>query len=307
MEIRLKKAVRDYLMMTLGCFVFAFTWEGVVIPNEMSSGGLMGLCTVIQYATGDLISASLLYPALNVILLLFAFFSMGAGFGVRTIFCIGMTSLLMIFVEKIAWMHAVAGNFLALPDPILVPVIGGLLEGLSLGIIFRYGGSTGGTDILALFFSKHWPITTGTFYIISDAIIITSILFLPEKMFGDMVYGYIMMIISAVTVDKINLGAREAVQLLVFSDHYADIANHITTKLDRGVTILKAQGWYTKKEKDVMLVLISKKQLYVVIKLIKSVDPRAFLSVTRTSGVYGEGFEEMKTGLDNKKKKNEEK
>lgn len=273
-----------------------------MIPNEMSSGGLMGLCTVIQYATNGFLSASVLYLVSNVVLLLFAFAMMGSSFGFKTIYCIVMSTLMMRMVSGIGCLHAVEGSFLYMPERILVPIIAGLLEGVALGTIFRQDGSTGGMDIVALFVNRYWPISTGRFFLIADTIIITSIVFLPGMTFGHMMYGYIMMVCSTFMLDFITLGAQQSVQLLVFSEKYDLIADHIINELDRGVTVLKAQGWYTKLEKDVLLIVLRKKQLSGVTRLIKKVDPKAFVSVSQASSVYGEGFEEIKTGLkDNKK------
>lgn len=302
MKEKTLKIILEFLVMTAGCLVFAIAWEGFVIPNNMSSGGLMGLCTVIQYATNNLLPASALYIAFNVVLLIFAFFAMGLSFGVRTIYCIVLTSILMPVVAGMPSLHSVAGNFLALPDPVLVPVVAGLLEGLGLGLVFKHDGSTGGMDIVAIFVNRHWPISTGRFFLFADFIIITSILFLPGRAFGDMVYGYIMMVVSALVLDMVTLGSKSSIQLLVFSQHYETIADRIINELDRGVTVLKAQGWYTKQDKNVLLILVRKKQLLEVTKLIKSTDPKAFVSVSAASSVYGEGFEEIKVGLTKTKK-----
>lgn len=304
MKNKTLKAIGEYLILILGSLLFAIAWEGFVIPNNMSSGGMMGLFTVIQYATKGAVDASLLYMVVNVALLVVAFAILGLKFGIRTVFCIILTSVFMPMVAQIPWLHSVPGNFLALPDPILVPVIGGLLEGVALGLVFRYNGSTGGSDILAMFINKYWPVSLGKFFIITDSIIITSILLLPDKQFGDMVYGYIMMLISALVLDWVSTGAKSTVQLLVFSSQYEKIADHITRDLDRGVTVLKAMGWYTKSDKNVLLILVRKKELFDLTKSIKEVDPKAFMSVSNASGVYGEGFEEIKVGF-KKKKSNE--
>ena len=301
MKRKVLKTIGEYLIMTFGCVIFALAWEGFVIPNNMSSGGLMGLCTVIQYATGGAVQASFLYIAFNVLLLILAFAFMGLHFGVRTIYCIAITSILMPVIAGVPALHSVPGNFLALPDSVLVPVVAGLLEGLGLGMVFKRNGSTGGMDIVALFVNKYWPISPGKFFIFADAIIITSILLLPDKAFGDMVYGYIMMVVSAVILDWVSLGSKSSVQLLVFSEKFEQIADHITKDLDRGVTVLKAQGWYTKKDKNVLLILVRKKQVYDLTKHIKSVDPKAFVSISPASDVFGEGFDQIKVGMEKKK------
>lgn len=302
MKNKALNTIYEYMVMVLGCLLFAIAWESFVIPNNMSSGGLMGICTVVQYATSGALNASVLYLIANIFLLLLSFAFMGVTFGIRTIFCIILTSLFMPLVDKLSFLRSVPGNFLALPDPILVPVMAGLVEGLSLGLVFRHNGSTGGSDIIALFLNRYWPISPGRFYIIFDSVIITSILLLPGKSFGDMVYGYIMMAVSALVLDWVTLGAKSSVQLLVFSKEYEKIADHITHDLDRGVTVLKSIGWYTKEEKNVLLILVRKKQLFDITKHIKAVDQNAFLSVSDASGVFGEGFEEIKVGYKKKKK-----
>lgn len=305
MMSRLKKTVWEYLVMSVAAFLFAFAWEGLMIPNQMSSGGLMGLCTIVQYATSGVMSASTLYVVLNVVLLIFAFLVMGVGFGFKTIYCIALSSLLMHLLSGVEALHAIPGSFLYIKDPVLVPLLAGLFEGVGLGLIFRYEGSTGGMDIVALFVSKYWPVSTGTFFLMADSVIITSILFLPDRILGDLVYGYLMMLVSSLVLDYITLGARSSVQVMVFSDRFEEIADRII-EMDRGVTVVKAQGWYTKKDKNVLLIMLRKKELFHVTRVIKELDPSAFVSVAPASSVYGEGFEEMKVGISKKKQKNVE-
>lgn len=292
----------DYLMLIVGCFLFAIAWEGFMIPNGMSSGGLIGLCSVIQYATGGVLDVSLMYILLNALLLLFAFIAMGTSFGFRTIFCIAMSSVALKVVGSIDFLHAYPGSFFYVPEKVLVPVISGFFEAAGIGVIFRHGGSTGGTDIISLYINQHFPISPGKVYLVTDFIIITSILFLPGKTFSDMVYGYVMMVTFSIVVDMFTVGKKSSVQLLVFSQQYDKIADHIIYKLDRGVTVLKAQGWYTKKDKDVLLIIVSNNQLHNVTRAIKQIDPKAFVSVSQASSVYGEGFEEIKSGIDRKMK-----
>ena len=262
----------------------------------------MGLCTVLQYATGGAIQAQYSYFVLNSVLIIVAVIAMGIGFGFKTIYCIVMSSVAMQIVASIPEIHSVAGQFLYVRETLLIPVIAGLFEAVGLGLVIRYGASTGGTDIVALMVNKYWPVSLSKVFLISDIIIVGLLLFLPDKAFTDMVYGLVEIITFSSLIDYVVGGDKSSYQLLVFSDHYSDIADHIITNMNRGVTVLDAQGWYTKKEKNVLLILISRKQLPALTKVIKEVDPRAFISVTSTSNVYGEGFEEMKTGLKKKSK-----
>ena len=293
----------EYLVLTIAAFIFAFAWEGFMIPNGMSAGGMMGLCTVVQYATGGAIPASTSYVVVNAALILAAVLLMGIGFGFKTIYCIAISSLAMSLIASTPALHSIQGQFFYVRESLVIPVLAGVLEATGLGLIIRYGGSTGGTDIVALMINKYWPISLSTVFLISDFVIIFLILFIPEKTFADMIYGLIEIVVFTMFIDTIVGGRRSSYQLLVFSDKYEEIADHIINNMDRGVTLLKGQGWYTKNDRNVLLILISQKQFPALSKVIKDMDPRAFISVTNTHNVFGEGFDEIKTGINRKKKK----
>lgn len=293
--------VNEFVVLTIACFIFALAWEGFMIPNGMSAGGMMGLCTVIQYATGGLIPAQYSYFAVNALLIIVAVIAMGIGFGFKTIYCIVISSLAMQIIASLPGIHSVAGEFFYVRETLLIPVIAGLLEAVGLGLVLRFGASTGGTDIIALMINKYWPVSLSKVFLISDIIIVALLLLLPDKSFTDMVYGLVEIITFSALIDYVVGGDKSSYQLLVFSDKYADIADHIISNMNRGVTVLNAQGWYTRKEKNVLLILINRKQLPELTKVIKEVDPKAFMSVSSTNNVYGEGFEEMKTGFKLKK------
>lgn len=296
---------KEYLILTLGVFVFSAAWGCFMIPNDLSSGGLTGLCTVVQYATFGKIPVSLSYGVLNVVLLLLAFFIMGGRFGFKTIYCIALSTFMLNLFPELPQIHCLPGHFLNVPEKFMIPIIAGAMEGLGLGLIFRQGGSSGGTDILALIINKYWPVSPGKFFFISDSVIIFSLLLLPGRTFSDLVYAFLMTVTSATMVDRVMLGGKSTIQVLVFSDMYEKIADYIIKEQDRGVTALNAIGWYTHKEKKVLLIVMQQKQLYEVTSVIKEMDPQAFVSVSPASSVYGEGFEEIKSGIAKRKKKNE--
>ena len=299
----LLSTVKDYLILTVASFLFAFAWEGFMIPNGMSAGGMMGLCTIVQYATGGFIQAQYSYIVINAVLIIVAVLAMGIGFGFKTIYCIVVSSLAMGLVGSLDFLHSAPGEFLFIQERVLIPVFAGAIEAIGIGLILRYGGSTGGTDIISLMVNKYWPISLSMIYLVTDVIICSLLLFLPEKNFSDMCYGLEELVVFSLMIDIVVGGKRSSYQLLVFSEHYKEIADHIITNMDRGVTLLKAQGWYTKKDKDVLLILINQKELPSLTRVIKEVDPRAFMSISPTNNVYGEGFEEIKTGVSLKKKK----
>lgn len=297
MRKKILDTLKDYVVITIGTVLFTFVWGCFVIPNGMSAGGLTGLCTILQFATNGLIPVSVSYAVLNVIFLAVAFIILGRGVGVKTIYCIVICSILFKVWELFPELHSAEGNFLYVPEKFLIPVIAGFIEAFGLQMIFSRGGSSGGTDIIALVVNKYFPIPPGRLFMYVDIIIISSIAILPGKGFSDMIYGYLMMITFSISLDAMLLGRQSSVKLLVFSQKYEAIADRINKEMDRGVTVLKAMGWYTKAQKDVLLVIVRHRQLRQVEKIVKMSDPKAFMTVSKTSAVYGEGFEEIKTGL----------
>ena len=266
----------------------------------------MGLCTVIQYATGGAIPAQYSYIAINAVLIIVAVIAMGIGFGFKTIRCILVSTLAMDLIGRMGALHAVPGEFFFVEERILIPVIAGVLEAVGLGLVLRYGGSTGGTDIIALMVNKYYPVSLSTVFLLSDVVICSLLLALPEKNFSDMCYGLVEVVIFSLVIDIVVGGKRTSYQLLVFSEKYDQIADHIIHRMDRGVTVLKAQGWFTKQDRNVLLILINQAQLSGLSRVIKELDPRAFMSISPTHNVYGEGFEEIKTGVHLSKKKKDD-
>ena len=306
MSKKVLKTVWEYLALTFACFVFAISWECLMIPNGMSAGGMMGLCTIIQYATGGLIQAQYSYIAINVILILIAVLAMGIGFGFKTLYCIGMSSLAMEIVSSLTVLHSIPGEFFFVRETLLIPIIAGVLEAVGIGLVIRYGGSTGGTDIIAIMINKFWPVSLSTAFFVLDFVVVSLLLFLPGKVFADACYGLVEIVTFMMIIDFVVGGKKSSYQLIVFSNRYKDIADYIANDLERGVTVLHAQGWYTKQEKNVLLILINQKEFPVLSKVIKDIDPKAFMSVSPTHNVYGEGFEEIKAGIHIKKKKKDE-
>ena len=295
--------VWDYLVIVLGAFLYVVAWTSFLIPNGIASGGLTGACTIIEMATGGRIPVGWSFPAFNAVLILLATFILGKGFGFRTIFAILVSTVLFDVMPHFDGLLSLPDHPLYLDEKLLVPVIGGLIEAVGVGLILVKGGSTGGTDIVAMLINRFWPVSPGTVYVYCDLFIIASVLLIPGKTFQDMMYGYLAMISFSLAVDYVLLGRKSTVQVLIFSDRYEEIADYIIHELDRGVTALDAVGWYTQKEKRLLLVLVRKSQLHEVSRAVKRVDPKAFMSVSPASDVYGEGFEEIKTGIDRKKKK----
>lgn len=289
----------DYILMTVGSLIFCMAWTSFLIPNGLASGGLTGLCTIVQYGTG--IPVGWTYPVLNVLLLIMGFLSLGKGFGFKTIYVIALTSVLFEVLPMFPVLEVT--DF---PDRLLVALVGAAMESVGIGLVMLRGGSTGGTDIIAMMVNKYWPVSIGRVYLLTDIVIITSLLVVPGKGIVDMIYAYVVMFGFSFGIDFVLLGNKSSVQILVFSSKYAEIADHIIKNVGRGVTALQSVGWYSQSEGKVLLVISRKNQMNEVINEIKGIDERAFISVSSAHSVYGEGFEEIKTGLKLKKNKQEE-
>lgn len=293
----------DYIVITVGVVLFVMAWQSFLLPNNMIDGGLTGASALLSMVTG--VSVDIYYFGINVLLLVLAWIILGQGFGIKTIYAIVVSTILFRVLgdESMRFLWSVEGEALYVGDGILVPVIGGLLEAVGLALIILRGGSTGGTDILALIVNKFWPVSIGRFYLFADFVVITLLIFVPGHCFTDVVYGYITMGVCSYVLDLILLGKESAVQIHIFSDHIPEIGDYINRDMGRGVTALKAVGWYTKADRDVLMVMLRKNELPELVKAVKEIDHKAFVTVVPANNVFGEGFEEMKTGLGKRKKK----
>ncbi|MBO5311172.1 MAG: YitT family protein [Bacteroidales bacterium] len=286
----------DYFLMTVGSLIFVMAWTSFLIPNGLASGGLTGLCTIIQYGTG--IPVGWTYPTINIILLILGFLSLGKAFGFKTIYVIVLTSVLFEVMPKFPQLQVY------IDEKFFVALVGSAMESVGIGLVLLRGGSTGGTDIVAMIINKYWPVSPGRVYLFTDIFIISSLLFIPDKGLVDVIYASVVMIGFSIGVDFVLLGNKSSVQILVFSSKYEQIADHIINEVRRGVTALQSVGWYSQKESKVLLIIARKHQMNDVVNAVKAIDKNAFISVSTAKSVYGEGFEEVKSGL--KLKKNQE-
>lgn len=295
----------DYLLISFGALLFVMGWTSFLLPNGIIDGGLTGICALLSMVTG--VPVDIWNFCLNACLLVIAWIVLGRSFGIKTIYTIVLTSLLFRVLggDNFLFLKSIPGQPLELGEKVLVPVIGGGLEALGLGLILLRGGSTGGTDILALIINKFWPVSLGRFYLISDFIVIALLMFIPGHCFADVIYGYISMGVFAIALDMVMMGKESAVEVLIFSNHFKEIGDYINREMGRGVTALKAIGWYTQEDRRVLVVMLRKTELPVLVKAVKSVDPKAFVTVVPANNVYGEGFDEMKTGIPKIKKNNQ--
>lgn len=301
---KILSVVWDYFLISVGTLIFCMAWTSFLQPNSLASGGLTGLCTIVQYATNGHIPIGWSYPIINGALLVLAFLSLGKSFGVKTIYVIGLSSLLFAVMPKFNGEIFSLNLEVLMDNKLMVAIVGAFMESVGIGLVLLRGGSTGGTDIVAMIINKYWPISPGKVYLYSDIFIVSSLLFVPESLGGgveNMIYAFVVMVGFSFGVDYVLLGDKSSVQLLVFSSKYEQIADHIIYDVRRGVTALQSVGWYSQKESKVLLIILKKQQMNEVINEIKHIDKNAFISVSTANGVYGEGFEQVKTGLKLKK------
>ena len=292
------KLIKTYLILTIGVFLYAFSWIAFIIPKGIAGGGVTGISSIIYYATDGLLPISLSYLVINVALITVGTIILGKGFGFKTIYCILCASLMVEVLPQFEWITTLSD----IPDKFINAIIGGALSAFGIAAIFMQGGSTGGTDIIAIVLSKYRDSSPGKIFMYCDLIIIGSILVLPGKGLQDVVYGYIVMVSFTYLLDQLLTGAKQSVQIIIFSSKYKEIGDMLITSMDRGVTALDSVGWYSQQEGKVLIVIARKQQLPQITASIKEVDHKAFISVSSVMGVYGEGFEKVKARLKKDKK-----
>ncbi len=289
---------KDYIFITLGLLLYTFGWTVFLLPYQIVTGGVTGLSAIIFYATGVPIETS--YFLINVLLLAVALKVLGLKFMMKTIYAICALSIMLWAAQKL--MMGADGHFIQVLGPgqeFMSLVVGCLLTGTSLAVVFLNNGSTGGTDIVAAVVNKFHDYSLGTVLIMIDLGIIGSCLFVPQ--FGDelhrchkVVFGLCTMGIECFMLDYVMNARRESVQFLIFSHKHMEIADAITKQTDHTLTILDGHGWYSGKDMKVLCLLARKRESVQIFRLIKQIDPHAFVSQSSVIGVYGEGFDQIK-------------
>jgi uncharacterized membrane-anchored protein YitT (DUF2179 family) len=295
--------VKEYALLILGLLLYVLGWTVFLVPNNLVGGGVTGVASIVQYATHGFIKIGYTYFTVNILLLILALFTLGKGFGGKTVVAIILASLGLNLFQTL--IPAEICQTLAVDNGKLMSVImGGILVGVGIGLTMSAGGSTGGTDIIALIVNKYRGISPGKMILGMDLVIILSSLLVPSytadgalipftEKIVTVVYGLILITVCSTVLDMYLAGSKQSVQLFILSHKYEEIADAIAKDLHRGVTVLDGQGWYSKQSTHVLMVLTRKTDLNIMLRYIKSIDPDAFLSVSTVTGVYGRGFESI--------------
>ena len=322
--------IQEWALVTLGILIYVKGWSIFLMPNNLVGGGVSGIASMVQYATGGTIQMGYTYFALNAILIVAAVVVIGMGFGAKTIYAIILASFGLRFLPGLIPPEII--QTLALQNGKLMSTLcGGLMAGIGIGMSISNGGSTGGTDIIAILWTRKHNVSPGKVILFLDFFIILSSLLIPSMVtdvdpatgaplldadgnplmhlmpFSEkvttVVYGLILVTVNSRVMDLYISGSQQSVQLFILSKKYAEIADLVTHEMHRGVTVLEGRGWFTQEQTHVLMVLIRKTDLNLLLRSVKRIDPAAFLSVSSVNGVYGKGFESIK-GKDTEEQKN---
>lgn len=288
-------SIKEYIIISLGLLLYALAWVVFLLPSQMVGGGVTGFSAIVYYATGFPVSYT--YFILNAILLGLALKILGRGFGAKTIYAIIITSFYLQVLPGI--MPSDLIKDIALDNgKLLCAIIGGAFAGLGIGLTFTQGGSSGGTDIIALIINKYRNISPGKLILAVDVIIIASSLLMPGTGTAGMriatvIYGFLLISVTSYTIDLVLSGNKQSLQVFIFSQKHEEIAQRVA-EMGRGVTLIDAKGWYTKQQAQVLMVIIRKTESSMLFQIVREVDRDAFLSVGSVMGVYGQGFDKIK-------------
>ena len=275
--------VKEYGLVTMGVVSYALGWSIFLLPNNLIGGGVSGFASILYYATG--IPMGVTYLVINVMLLLIGTKILGTGFGGKTIYAIVMTSVMLSVMPSIIPADFIQ-EFATSNGKLICTIIGGIIAGFGIGLSISQGGSTGGTDIIALLWCKFHAASPGRVILIIDVVIILSSLLFPSYTdSGDMlpfaeklavvVYGLVQVTVSGYAVDLYLSGSKQSVQAFIFSKKAEEMADAIAFDMKRGVSVITAKGWYTKEYRDVLMVVTRKSDLNLLLRYVKSIDPDA--------------------------------
>lgn len=291
-KAEMMRELRDYIFITVGLISYALGWALFLIPYQITTGGTTGIGAIIYYATGFPIQWS--YFIINAVLMTFAIKILGPKFSIKTTFAIfGLTFFLWFFQMLVNGPDNTPPLILGPGQDFMACMIGAVMCGAGLGVVFNCNGSTGGTDIIAAIINKYRDITLGRVMLFCDLIIISSSYFVLKD-WEKVVYGYVTLYICSFVLDQVVNSARQSVQFFIISEKYEEIARHINVYPHRGATVINASGFYTGKEIKMLFVLAKKRESTIIFRLIKDIDPNAFVSQSQVIGVYGEGFDKIK-------------
>lgn len=304
---------KEYSLMALGMFLYSFGWLCCILPADAAGGGATGLSLLIYHLSGGVVSIGTMVLIINAILLVIAGFVVGWNFGVKTIYCVVVMSVIMHFLQvwctvgsPDGWvadmivardgLNLKAGTIVDifnLDNRLLSAILGGICSGVGVALCFQQGGSTGGSDIVVMIVNKFHTISYGKFIRYTDGVIISSALLLPEIGIDGVIYGFVMVAVFSYTVDMILSGNQQSNQIFIICKDYKAMADAINNQAKRGATVIDSIGWYSKDQSKIVMCVCRKRDQAMVLKVVHKVDPEAFITIGSVMGVYGKGFDAL--------------
>ena len=281
MKATAKDILLRYIAIIAGFLIYAAGIAIFLDPNDLAPGGVTGFAIMISYATS--IPTGTLVLIINIPLLIIGAKRFGKSFLMYTV----VSTVLSSFM--INWLSAVR---VGIEDKLLCGIVGGVLMAIGMGIVFKSGGTTGGSDILVkLLRLKYRHLRTGTLFAITDTVIVA----ISAIVFGNIenaLYAGIALVISSMVMDLVLYGPDEAKSLFIISDRAKQVADRILSELDIGVTYLQGKGAYSGAEKQVLLCAMRKALFPKVRQIVQQEDPDAFMIVSSATEIFGEGFKD---------------
>ncbi|MDR1112849.1 MAG: YitT family protein [Bacteroidales bacterium] len=277
-------AIKSYVFIVMGLAIFALGWTAFLIPMKLTGGGVSGIAAILFFATKLPIGITTF--AINLVLLAFAWKILGPRFCISTLISTAILSLFLSLGQQIFTEPLV-------DDMAMCTFIGAALAAFGVGLAINYGGNTGGTDIIAMMIGKYRNISYGRVTLYSNILIIGSSWFVIDSI-NNLVYSMVVMFFYIFISDLVIDGYKQTFQFFVFSDKNQEIADRINKDLGRGASFLKGYGSYTKEDKDILLILSHRNDKAHIIRIIKEIDSSAFISISKTSSVFGKNFDKIK-------------
>ncbi|MFJ1430404.1 YitT family protein [Capnocytophaga canimorsus] len=284
--------IKDFFTIIAGLALFTIGVTGFILPNKIVTGGLSGVAIIIKYVSDFEVWKTNLIA--NAFLLIIAYKAISKEFVFRALFGIGMLSLLFMFGENYLQPYFTQNPWVS--DSFLSVLVGGVFAGTGLGLVYSANGSTGGADIVGFLVTKYYRISLARIMLIVDVLVVISSYFILEKTEHSLektILGLVLLPLMWQMVEMVMNGARQSVQLFIFSKHYQTIATHINTEINRGCTVVDGMGWYSKTPQKVIIVIARRTEATAIFRLVGSIDPEAFVTKANVSGVYGKGFDRL--------------
>ncbi|MEG1738321.1 MAG: YitT family protein [Odoribacter sp.] len=282
----MRSELKAYFLIAFGMLIYAVAATGFLVPHRIVGGGATGLSTIIYYLSGETVPVGVSYFLINIILVSIALKILGPKFGIKTIFAIIVGSIFLSVMQPLIPEALVSDKFMS-------AIIAGMMTGLGIAIAIAQGGSTGGTDIVAMIITKYKNVSPGKMIMYCDCCIIASSLLISPNIEG-LMYGFVMMGVVSFTIDFVLTGKKQSAQLFIFTDKYAELAERITQEVNHGVSVVDCKGWFSGQTKKMLIVVVRKNEAIDVLKIAKQVDPNVFMTMNTVMGVFGRGFEEVK-------------